>query len=212
MKISFLQSQPLNSCGVEISVIWEICSNAKDDYSLLEYIATLVGIWLPTSRRSIIFFHGTTLPSGPAPPHYRDLTITLTGHTTHDGNFLDEDQSDAETSTWQHTTLTRDRQPCLVRDSTPKSQQASGRRQTPYFARPLGSTLFFLMPVITSGFTISVCWAVTSCGIRVWRYFPPKLWKASTRLCGVTFQSSANIHRPKSPEFLCMSAAIFYFH
>jgi len=132
-----------------------------------------------------------------------------TPHTM--GIFWTRDQSDAETSTWQHTTLTRDRQPCLVRDSTPKSQQASGRRPTPYFARPLGSILFLLVPVITSGFIISVCWAVTSCGIRVCRYFPPKLWKASTRLCGVTFQSSANIHRPKSPEFLCMSAVIFLF-
>ena len=32
------------------------------------------------------------------------------------------DQPDAETSTWQHTTLTRDRHPCLRRDSIPQSQ------------------------------------------------------------------------------------------
>jgi len=39
-------------------------------------------------------------------------------------------QPDAETSTWQHTTLTRDKLPCLRRDSIPQSQQASGRRRT----------------------------------------------------------------------------------
>ena len=36
------------------------------------------------------FPHGTTVPSVPAPPHYRGFTITLTGHTTLDGNPLDE--------------------------------------------------------------------------------------------------------------------------
>jgi hypothetical protein len=36
------------------------------------------------------------------------------------------DQRDAETSTRQHTTLTRERQPCPRRDSYPKSQQTRG--------------------------------------------------------------------------------------
>jgi hypothetical protein len=49
------------------------------------------------------------------------------------------DQIDAETSTWQHTTLTRDKLPCPWRDSNSYSQQASGRRPTPYTARPLKS-------------------------------------------------------------------------
>ena len=34
----------------------------------------------------------------------------------------------AETSTWQHTTLTTDKYPCPRWDSNPRSQQASGRR------------------------------------------------------------------------------------
>jgi hypothetical protein len=38
------------------------------------------------------------------------------------------DQLVAETSTWQHTTLTIDKHPCLRRDLNPHSQQASGRR------------------------------------------------------------------------------------
>jgi hypothetical protein len=37
----------------------------------------------------------------------------------------------AETSTWQHTTVTTDRHLCCRRDSNPQSQQASGRKPTP---------------------------------------------------------------------------------
>jgi len=38
------------------------------------------------------------------------------------------DQPEAETSTREHTTLTRDRHPCPRRDSNTESQQASARR------------------------------------------------------------------------------------
>jgi hypothetical protein len=55
------------------------------------------------------------------------------------GLLWTSDQPDAETSTWQHTTHTRDRHPCPRRDSNPQSQQGNGRRPTPYWARPLGS-------------------------------------------------------------------------
>jgi len=41
------------------------------------------------------------------------------------------DQLVAETSTWQHTALTRDRLPCPQGDSNPQSQQVSGCRSTP---------------------------------------------------------------------------------
>jgi len=37
----------------------------------------------------------------------------------------------AESSTWQHTTLTRRRHPCPRRNSNPQSQQANGHRPTP---------------------------------------------------------------------------------
>jgi hypothetical protein len=40
-------------------------------------------------------------------------------------------QPDAGTSTWQYTTLTRERVPCRLQDSNPRSQQSSGRRLTP---------------------------------------------------------------------------------
>jgi len=47
------------------------------------------------------------------------------------------DQPDAETSTWQHTSITKDRHPCPRRDSNTRSQKASGRRPTPETARSL---------------------------------------------------------------------------
>jgi hypothetical protein len=45
------------------------------------------------------------------------------------------DQPGAETSTWQQSTITRDRQQCPPRDSNPQSQQALGRRPTTQTAR-----------------------------------------------------------------------------
>jgi hypothetical protein len=41
------------------------------------------------------------------------------------------DQPDTETSTWQVTTLARDRHPCPQRDLNPQSQWANGCRPTP---------------------------------------------------------------------------------
>jgi len=53
-------------------------------------------------------------------------------HTPHSvGLLCTSDQPDAQTSTWQHTTLTRDKHPYPRWDSNPESQQASGRRPTP---------------------------------------------------------------------------------
>ena len=47
------------------------------------------------------------------------------------GHLLTSDRPVAETFTWQHTTLTRDRHPCPRRDSNPQSQQESGLRPEP---------------------------------------------------------------------------------
>jgi hypothetical protein len=47
------------------------------------------------------------------------------------GLFWTRDQPVAQTYTWQHTTLTRDRLPFPRRDSSPQSQHASGCRPTP---------------------------------------------------------------------------------
>jgi len=47
------------------------------------------------------------------------------------GLLWTSDQPDAETSTWQHTTLTTDWHPCHWWDSNPQSQKARDRRPTP---------------------------------------------------------------------------------
>ena len=56
----------------------------------------------------LLFSHGAAAPSGPGPPRYQDLRSH--SDTTHSvGHPCTSNQPDAETSTWQHTTLTRDR-------------------------------------------------------------------------------------------------------
>jgi len=47
------------------------------------------------------------------------------------GLLWTSDQPVAETSTWQHTTLTTDRHSCHMRDLNLQSQQESGRRPKP---------------------------------------------------------------------------------
>jgi hypothetical protein len=61
-------------------------------------------------------FYGARAPSVSKPPHYRGFTITVTAHSV--GLFW----TSADTSTWQHTTLT----PCPQRDSNTQSWQARG--------------------------------------------------------------------------------------
>jgi len=70
-------------------------------------------------------------PNGPGLPHSRDFLITHNDAPQSVGHHWTSDQLVAETSTWQHTTLTTNRHPCPQWDSNPQSQQASGRRRTP---------------------------------------------------------------------------------
>jgi hypothetical protein len=71
------------------------------------------------------------------------------------------DQLVAESSTWQHTTLTIDKHPWPKQDSNPQSQQVSGRRLTSWNARPLGSAVNFL--------TKEICMAFNEHIVGVWR-------------------------------------------
>ena len=59
------------------------------------------------------------------------------------GTVWRSDQLGAETSTWQHTTRTRDRYEWLRRDSNPQLRQAIGRRPTSKMARPPGLSPLF---------------------------------------------------------------------
>jgi len=89
----------------------------------------------------------------PIPGHglpLRGFAIIITGHTTLGRSSLDEWSSSSQ----RPATLTRDRHPCLRRDSNPQSQQARGRRTTPLTARPLGPAYVSCYPF----------WNATFCG------------------------------------------------
>jgi hypothetical protein len=77
-----------------------------------------------------MFFYGWTALVGRGLPllRFRDHTQW---HTHSVGLFWTSDRPVAEPSTWEHTTLTRNRHPCPRLDSNPQSHQASGRRPTP---------------------------------------------------------------------------------
>ena len=76
------------------------------------------------------FYHGTTALVG------LDL-LFIENSWSHSeaphsvGLLCTSDEPVAETSTWQHTTLTTDKHPRPRRDSNPQSQQASAHRFTP---------------------------------------------------------------------------------
>jgi hypothetical protein len=91
---------------------------------------TLVLIWIELSwlRYSLlwecIFFSMARQPlGGLGRLIFRGFTITHFLDTPHSVGLLwTRDQLVAETSTWQHTTLTRDRHPCPRQDSNPQSR------------------------------------------------------------------------------------------
>ena len=85
----------------------------------------------PKSIRFCFVFCGAAAQRGPwPPPHFWGFLITHDASQSV-GLLWTSDQHVAETSTWQHTTLTTDRHPCPRWDSNPRSQQASARRPTP---------------------------------------------------------------------------------
>ena len=73
------------------------------------------------------------------------------------GLLWTSDQPVAQTSTWQHTTLTRDRQPCHQRDENPQTQQTSGCRHTPQTAGPLGTGFINIPSAIMSPLSSVLC-------------------------------------------------------
>jgi hypothetical protein len=97
-------------------------------------------------------------PSGPRPPHRWVFEITLRLRTF--GRLLrTSDRPVAENFTWQHTTLTRDRHSCARHDSTPQSQQVSGRRLAPQTARSLRSPNWLICSITFSAF---VSWSAVA--------------------------------------------------
>jgi len=76
-------------------------------------------------------FCGAAAQLWPWPPHFWGFLITHNDAPQSVGLLWTSDQLVADTSTWQHITLTTDKHPCSRRDSNPRSQQASGLIPTP---------------------------------------------------------------------------------
>jgi len=99
-----------------------------------------------------LYVFRATAPSRPRPPHSRGFYITHNDASQSVGLLWTRDQLVAWTSTLQHTTHnTTDKHPCLRWDSNPQSQQASGRRPTPYTARLLAPSQSKLQYIPTNG-------------------------------------------------------------
>jgi hypothetical protein len=75
--------------------------------------------------------------------HWITLSDAYTHTYTHSVGLLwTSDRPVAETSTWQHTTFTTERDQCRRRDSNLQCQQVSSRKITLLTARPPGSALY----------------------------------------------------------------------
>ena len=83
-----------------------------------------------SSSSSSSSYIGAVTQRGPLPPHSWAFYIPHNDTTQSVGLLRTSDQPVAETSTWQHATLTRERHPRPRRDSNPQSQSASSRRPT----------------------------------------------------------------------------------
>jgi hypothetical protein len=89
------------------------------------------------------------------------------------------DQPDAETSTWQDTTFTRDKFPCCRPDSKLHSQQASDCRSTPWTAQQLGPAItinvlhcyVYLKKLLVNVYTDFNCLSYTISSFCLSKYF-----------------------------------------
>jgi hypothetical protein len=85
--------------------------------------ASTVGLFV-----CLFVFCGAAAQYGPRPHHFWGFLITHDDASQSVGPLRTSDQLVAETSTWQHTTLTTDKHSWPWWDSNPRSQQESGRR------------------------------------------------------------------------------------
>jgi hypothetical protein len=101
-----------------IAVEWEQCQK-----QLQIYYKNILFI--------IVLLYGATAPSGPGPSHYQGFKSTFdTPYTL--GLLWTSDQPDAETSTWQHITFTRDiHAPGGIRTRNPSKWAAADPRLKP---------------------------------------------------------------------------------
>jgi len=84
-------------------------------------------MWTKIEPRVFLPPHGTTAPTGPGSPHYRNFTITLT-HTTFDGTPLDEwstQQTDIKLHITQHSQETNIHASSEIWTCNPSKQSAT---------------------------------------------------------------------------------------
>jgi len=144
--------RPMDFCSAECTIIRSRIVrsyfNCNYNCNLLHSIGPLhymeveqLSVWMQDSIQQCCLFVFLALQptvvvtpqpgSGLYPPRFRGFMITHNDALQSVGLLWTSDQSAAETSTWQHTTLTTDKHPCPRWDSNPQSQQASGQRPTP---------------------------------------------------------------------------------
>jgi hypothetical protein len=107
----------------------------------------------------LFFFYGSAAPVGPD-FYILEVSRSYSDTPQYVGLLWTSDRSDTETSTWQHTTLTRGRHSCPRRDSNPKSQEANGRRPTPWTTQPLASA--HSSYTCLRSYSLPVAWSVRS--------------------------------------------------
>jgi len=97
----------------------------------------------------LFFFHKLTAPVGLV------ILIVETSKSHSDTPHLvwllwTNDRHVAETSTWQHTTLTRDRYPCTGREINPQSRKRATAvlRLRPPGHRPMDSAIIIIIVII----------------------------------------------------------------
>ena len=123
----FTEQHTVHRCAIRDHAIWLTCSlRWLKEWKGKEGTVCTVQ-YEPWLRRCV--YMGQQLPVGRGFP----IIEASRSHsdTTHSiGLLWTSDRAHAQTSTWQHTTLTTDRRTCPCRGSNPQSQQPTGRRPT----------------------------------------------------------------------------------
>jgi hypothetical protein len=117
---------------------WDRFSSEYSGFLCHSHSTSLPFSFIHLSPSLHYFFYGSTALVGLGLLFVE--VLSWNSDTIHSVSLLwTSDWTLADTSTSQHTTLTRDKHPCPRRNSNPQSQQAKSRRPTSKTTRPLGS-------------------------------------------------------------------------
>jgi hypothetical protein len=128
LAISSLSSQtPTLSPLGSFTVHHPSCPSIILHYVIISVHIIIIAL-LPLLQSTSNFFFVTMVQQ---PPVGHGLLVIEDSRSHSVGLLWTSDHPDVQTSTWLHTTLTRDKHPWPRLDSNPQSQQASRRRPTP---------------------------------------------------------------------------------